>query len=240
VAKGLRLARVPGFTASWLSFPRRFEAGPKARSLALLDAYPAIEELSIEMGALRNRRSNLDPMEQFSLAAICAIHEPKTILEIGTYDGTTTMLLAKAAPRAKILTLDLPEAEAGTATVAEEASNVSTGGIGRVFAGTAEAPRITQLLGDSRRFDFSAWFDSIDLVLIDGGHDADCAVSDTRNALRLIRDGGVVVWDDYTEGWPGVVHAVDTLPANTRRHVVRLEGTQFAVLDPTLCTPGSQ
>ncbi len=44
-------------------------------------------------------------------------------------------------------------------------------GVGSLFAGQEAAARITQLLGDSLSFDFSPWFNSIDLVLIDGGHE---------------------------------------------------------------------
>ena len=35
--------------------------------------------------------------------------------------------------------------------------------------------------------------------------------ADSVTALKLISRAGVIVWDDYVRGWPGVVAAVDEL-----------------------------
>ena len=35
------------------------------------------------------------------------------------------------------------------------------------------------------------------MVIVDGGHSYEVAKSDTQNALRLVRNGGIIVWDDY-------------------------------------------
>lgn len=58
--------------------------------------------------------------------------------------------------------------------------------------------RLNQIYCESTKWETSAYpkgfFDSI---LIDGGHQADVVASDTRKALPLLREGGVVLWHDF-------------------------------------------
>jgi predicted O-methyltransferase YrrM len=165
--------------------------------------------MGVDMGRVTYRRSNVDPYEQFALMAIAQLRRPKRVFEIGTYNGDTTLLLAKAAPDAELWTLDLSSDDADVATDRNEAINAKESGIGVRFHGTPEADRITQLFGDSREFDFAPWNGAIDLVLVDGGHDYDVVRSDTITANRLVAPGGLIIWDDYSPAWPGVVRAVD-------------------------------
>jgi predicted O-methyltransferase YrrM len=189
--------------------------------------YPEATGLAVDFGLVTFRESNLDPSEQFSLVAIARIRHPATIFEIGTFDWATTLLLARNLPSARILTLDLNPADAGAGTVQGEIDNLTRGGVGSCFAGMPEANRITQLLGDSRTFDFSPWHGAVDLVVIDAGHDYENAAADTATAFRLLRRGGAIVWDDYTHGWPGVVRAVH----ECGRDFARIAGTHLAVYD---------
>ena len=51
-----------------------------------------------------------------------------------------------------------------------------------------------------------------DMIHLDGGHDYDAVLSDLTQWWRVLRDGGVLVCDDYHpdgEPWPGVKRAVD-------------------------------
>lgn len=210
----------------------RADEQPKAPSLYLLDLYPEAEDLTVDLGAVRYRRSNLDPMEQFAVCAIAQLRKPTVVFEFGTFDGATTMLLARNLPRARIVTLDLDPIQAQAATVEDEIANARDGA-GSRFARSAESARIEQLLGDSRHFDFSPWYGAIDLVIVDAGHDYACVSADTTTALRLVRSGGVVVWDDYTRGWPDVVRAVD----EAGRRIFHLAGTDLAVLDEQVFPP---
>ena len=222
----VRNAREPGFLLDVARSGLRADATPKARSCELLDLYPGIEHASVDLGRVTYKRSNLDPMEQFAVCAIAQLRQPSTIFELGTFDGATTLLLARNVPGARIFTLDLDSAVAATATVEDELENAHAG-VGSRFADAPEATRIEQLLGDSRLFDFSPWFGSIDFVIVDAGHEYECAVADTTNAFRLVRPGGVVVWDDYMTAWPGVVRAVD----ESGRSIFHVAGTDLAIFD---------
>jgi predicted O-methyltransferase YrrM len=193
----------------------------------IFDAFPGVEQVNVEMGTIRYTNNNLDPFEQFALGAICQLRKPRRIFEIGTFDGATTMILATSAPDAEILTLDLPPAAANAATDATEAANAAAGLVGVRFRDTPQAERITQLFGDSRQFDFSPWYGTVDLVLVDAGHDYEFVVSDTRSALRLLAPGGVIIWDDYMPYFPGVVRAVDESGVS----VFHLTRSDFAVHD---------
>lgn len=216
----------PGFATDLLRSGLVRDARPKAPSLFMLDAYPEIEGVTVELGEITYRLSNLDPTEQYVLAALARLRQPARIFEMGTYDGATTLLLARNAPNASIYTLDLAPESAVKASVAHEAENAAAGA-GMRFAGGPESARITQLYGDSRAFDFSPWAGTIDLVLVDAGHDYDCAKPDTDNAFRLLAPGGLILWDDYVVGWPGVVRAVD----ESRRAIKRFASTDLAFYD---------
>ena len=227
----LRHVRTAGFARNLLTAGLTADAAPKAATIDFLAAYPEAEGLPVSMDDVEFRRSNMDPLEQYILAALVTINSPRRIFEIGTYDGATTLMLARAAPRAEVFTLDLQPESADAADVFEEATNAAASGVGSRFAGREEAARITRLFGDSLTFDYTPWRGSIDLVLVDAGHSYENARADTMTALSLLSPGGIVVWDDYMPGWPGVVRAVDELPQ--RAQIRRPEGTALAILDRT-------
>jgi predicted O-methyltransferase YrrM len=174
----------------------------------LLEQYPEAVGMVVAMGDVTYRVSNMDPFELYCLAAIARIREPKTIFEFGTYDGATTLWLANTVPEAEVFTLDLPPELLGD----WERETLTTGpkgadGLGTRFRSTPHSGRITQLLGDSRTFDFSDFFGRMDLIVVDADHSYECARSDTENALRMLSPRGTLVWDDF--GWPGVIQAVE-------------------------------
>lgn len=135
----------------------------------------------------------------FVLAQLAAMLAPRRIFEIGTSQGRTTALLAMNAPAdAEILTLDLPpEAALPPGATDRHLVELARRELGIAFRGTAWEARITQLLGDSSGFDFSPYRDAIDLVIVDASHSYPFVASDSWNAFRMVRPGGVVVWDDY-------------------------------------------
>ena len=93
---------------------------------------------------------NVSLLELTVLARLVRARAPRVIWEIGTFDGRTTRVLAANAPAAEVHTLDLPASQ----TPAHELSGaerrfVEKSSSGARFAGTPEAARITQHLGDS-------------------------------------------------------------------------------------------
>ena len=60
----------------------------------------------------------------------------------------------------------------------------------------------------------------VDMIHLDAAHDAMSVSMDLQAWWPLLRDGGVLIGDDYCEQWPGVVQAFD---AFAERYGVALE-----------------
>ncbi len=146
--------------------------------------------------------------ETCALAAITRAVRPKKILEIGTAKGGSTYQFFLNSD-AIIFTLDL-----GTPEIANEA-------IRKCF----QSERIRVLTSDSRTFDFSA-LENVDMIFIDGGHDAETVLSDSENAFKIISKGGVVLWHDYKPSFPGVFSALNNL--SRERKIQHIWGTSLA------------
>jgi hypothetical protein len=202
-----------------------------------LDAYPEAAAMTVPMGDVTYKAWNMDPMERFSVAAIAELLKLQRIFEFGTFDGATTLLLAKAVPSARIFTIDLPP---NAYTSPQEFGYPASPGhfesahdeVGHEFRGTPESERITQLFGDTTTFDFSPYVGTMGLVLVDAGHGYEAARSDTENTLRLAGPSGVVIWDDYIPQWPGGMQAVNEAAERHDLRVFRVRGTGFAIHDP--------
>jgi len=106
------------------------------------------------------------------------------------------------------------------------------GFIGRLYLEAGMGRRACQIYCDSRHWDTSnypaGFFDS---AFIDGGHQKDVVISDTRKALSLVRPGGLFLWHDYCkdqivlENSPiarGVVAAVDSMLPLLRSEMAEL------------------
>ena len=187
--------------------------GPRARSTHFLLAYPDAANVSVDLGKVSYQTWNMDPMERFCIGALVKLRQPRAIFEFGTFDGTTTEVVAKCAPEAEVFTLDIsPDA-------------------GARLDGAPDARRITRLTGDSITFNFEPYVGKMDMVIVDGGHNYECARSDTANALRMLMPGGLLIWDDYAPAWPGVVRAVDEAADRNELGILSIAGTELVVHD---------
>ena len=229
-----RHARNKAFLREVLTAGLRADEEPRALPVPFIPSYREAKQQVVPMGDVRYMVWNMDPLEQFSLAALAGVRRPERIFEIGTFDGSTTMLLARMVPQAQIYTLDLPP---GHVDGLNEIALAEVDGTGSRFRDTPEAQQITQLYGDSREFDFTPYYKEMDMVVVDGGHEADCVRADTENALKMVSPGGIVVWDDYTPRWPAVIKAVDDAAQRHGLLVVRLINTDIALFDATRSDP---
>ncbi|GIT08412.1 MAG: hypothetical protein CM1200mP30_20420 [Pseudomonadota bacterium] len=158
---------------------------------------------------------NVTPLELETVCKVINHYRPKSMLEIGTFDGMTTLHMSMNGDEdAEIYTIDLPRTK-----INETALRVKTGEKtfidkdtpGRLFLKREEhANKITQLLGDSAAFDFSPYESKLDFVFVDGSHSYEYVYNDTEVALKLMRDGkGIIMWHDY--GWREVVRALNEI-----------------------------
>lgn len=73
-------------------------------------AYGAVDEVLADLGKPSfSSQRGMASMHWVLFACVAQRFEVRRILEIGTYDGETTLLLSRLFPAADITTLDLPE-----------------------------------------------------------------------------------------------------------------------------------
>ena len=162
------------------------------------------------------------------LALVTSMCQPRVIFEIGTYRGRTALNFALNAPAGcKVYTLDLPpEAPKTEGGNIWDQNLVRRASPGIDYRGKDGSEKITQLFGNSVTFDYAPYLGKADLVFVDGGHDYATVLSDTQNALRIVRPGGVIVWDDFANygDYNDVTRAVlESVPA------IQIAETQLAI-----------
>jgi predicted O-methyltransferase YrrM len=155
------------------------------------------------------------------------------IFEIGTFDGRTTLNLAMNSPQlCKVFTLDLPpDVETKFAIADGERHMVEKPRSGSRYEKNRtnfpdSVKKITQLYGDSAAFDYLPYAKSCALIFVDGSHAYEYAMSDTRAAMDLLQDGGVIVWHDYGV-WEGVTRALEELETANHYGLKHITGTSL-------------
>lgn len=123
------------------------------------------------------------------LYRIAADLQPKSIIELGTCLGVTSIYLQKAAPEAKVYTL---EGSPETAAIARETFH------------DAGLDKIELVIGD---FDDTLpgiidSLDKVDLVFMDGNHQKDATLRYFEWCLPKVHDGTLLIFDDiyWSEG----------------------------------------
>lgn len=167
------------------------------------------------------------------LAYITKVVAPKRVFEIGTFRGRTTLNFAlNTADDAEIFTLDLSPDErrrmAKDVSV-EDQRLIELDETGIDYRGKPEAAKIEQLWGNSLTFDYAPYHGTIDLVFVDAAHHYEAVCSDTDAATKMVRPGGVIIWDNFSQygDYNDVTRAVlDVVGAD---RIVQIEDTELAV-----------
>ena len=156
-----------------------------------------------------SRYGNINLLESVALSYVVRAAEPRTVFEIGTFDGFSTYHLAKNSGKdTRIYTLNLPVEEGAAEnfspySLIEYRGDSSTHaelrdrGLGSIYKATDAAYKVAQLFGDSLTYDYTPFLGQVDLIFIDGGHSYRHVTSDTDNALRMVSDRGIIVWHDF-------------------------------------------
>lgn len=164
-----------------------------------------IEYGKIELENFLGHWGNVSIEEVCKICLIIKYLSPKKILELGTYNGMTTLQMSLNAPSdCKIFTLDLPEDYETNIPlseldwhVAKSIKNKFGTKTGSYFSNNPRIKNIVQLLGDSATYDFKDIGNDVDIIFIDAAHDYANKLIDTNNAYKMIKKGGVIIWHDF-------------------------------------------
>lgn len=144
------------------------------------------------------------------LCKICLIvkyFQPKRILEIGTYNGMTTLQMALNAPKDCVTyTLDLPEAQMAAIELSKIDTLISKifkdkfgTKTGSYFHGRKDV-NVVQKFGDSAVFDYNELgAEKMDIIFIDAAHDYLNKKIDSEWAFKLIGKNGVILWHNFND-----------------------------------------
>lgn len=166
------------------------------------------------------------------LASLVAHLRPKRIFEFGTFCGEMTANFALNAPGdCRIFTLDLPPGQQPALPATEADVYLAANRAVLEFESLPHwADRITPLYCDSAEFDSQPYASSFDFIFVDGAHSYQYVANDSRHAFRMLRPGGVIVWDDYGfygKHWEGVARYLQE--EAERRPIFHLEDTRLAL-----------
>ena len=131
------------------------------------------------------------PMEINGLAAEVAKLQPKVIVEIGTYEGGTSLIWAQLASE-RVITCDIsPPGPRGELI--------------KAFPPPGSGCRVSILTGDSHSAEFAAQVErelggaKVDFLFIDGDHREAGVEADYRTYRHLVREGGLIGFHDIAD-----------------------------------------
>lgn len=228
------------FSSAVNDFKTNYNITVKARHLRTIDIDNIVKDSPDNKIIIENwkyRQGNVSLYELYCLSQLAKNLKPKTIFEIGTFDGRTTLHFAlNSADDTKIHTLDLPPSELENVKLKLDAGDpqlVDKKGfrIGECYLDRDETKKVTQHLSDSAKFNYLPFNKSIDLFFVDGAHSYEYVKSDTENALKSISPNGIILWHDYTN----VIDVTEYLnELSGKMPVFRINHTSLAIYAPSV------
>lgn len=131
------------------------------------------------------------PSEIAGLAAEVEKLRPKVIVEIGTYEGGTSLIWTQLASE-RVITCDI-------------APPGPRGELIKAFPPPGSGCEVSILTGDSHSPDFAARLEKelggreVDFLFIDGDHTEAGVEADYRTYSRLVREGGIIAFHDIAD-----------------------------------------
>jgi predicted O-methyltransferase YrrM len=202
---------------------------------ALKDILPGADlaEVRLLPRIIRSHLWAMPEHELLTLGAIIRMVHPQRVVEFGTFQGGSTLVMAANMEcGGRVVTIDLDPSQRET-----HEHGLGTGlldfDVGCLFRGTRYAPMIEQRFSNTLHVDAHDLVGSADLVFIDADHTYPFVKRDTAKALTFVRPGGWLLWHDYT--WErensecaGVTKAVNEFFLQ-HGECFHIAGTRFAI-----------
>ncbi len=185
-------------------------ASAPAAADAVLDREAALDRMRPIMGWFTEHEARLllDTAER-------ALHETSedcAVVEIGSYYGRSTVLLASAVqdlrPAGRLTAID-PHDGLISMSGQDDERGPSTY---EAFCRSLRAAGVRDVVEVVRQRSVAVvWGEPIGLLFIDGLHDYDSVRADFEHFREWVAPGGFVAFHDYAPGFPGVTRFVDEL-----------------------------
>jgi predicted O-methyltransferase YrrM len=153
------------------------------------------------------------------LSKLALCQDPKSVLEVGSYRGFTTKLIAEhTAPSSRIVAFDRDPRH------------------GEAYKGTELASKIERRVGNVSNEAFSQdKKGKYDFIFLDADHRYDAVKCDTTILLPLLSPNGLFIWHDYANwgrfnqlnGVPEYLHELSKVHS-----IVSIDGSWLAVYCP--------
>ena len=146
---------------------------------------------SIKLNIMKYEDGMMPLRDALALLPILVAEQPKEILEIGTYMGHTSRLMAENVPDAIVHTIDLPQDFSADLPPdvnlpKDDFHLIRRRIVGREFKNQDCESRIVQHFGDSAKLDFTK-IGKPTFFFIDGSHTYEYCKLDSRNVLPWVR-----------------------------------------------------
>jgi hypothetical protein len=162
-----------------------------------------------------------------ALLSVLVDRSPQTVLEIGTFNGYTTRLMALNLPDAEIHTIDLPEnfSDSSGRMPKDDWHLISARRVGSEYRADPSITSVKQHFGDTAEYVFP----TAEIVFIDGSHTYAYVRNDTEKAL-MSSATKVLIWHDCDWKHPDVTRWLVEM-IRTGYPVRHIAGTHLAILE---------
>jgi glycosyltransferase involved in cell wall biosynthesis/tetratricopeptide (TPR) repeat protein/predicted O-methyltransferase YrrM len=154
---------------------------------------------------------------------------PRRILEVGTAAGHMTANLTEWSPADAVVYSLGTVADLHSASGPQAPENPPRAAFGQYAGHFGKADKVFFVTADSLGYDFGR-LGPLDFVFLDGAHDLQHVLSDTRNAYRQLVTGGCLVWHDVGSTTPWVEVDAALAQAGLTEPIYHVEGTGVAFL----------
>ena len=122
----------------------------------------------------------------------------KSVLEVGCFEGRSTLWFLEHAPEAVVTVVDHFRGGA-------DHGDLDLNGLYQRFKEnmSQHLPRVRMLIGNTWEVWPCVENEEYEVVYVDASHRAGDVLFDATNAIRVCKTGGLIVFDDYEWGQPG-------------------------------------
>lgn len=193
------------------------------RTVDLLDLFPNLDIRISSYSYLDHTSSVIDIA---LLKGLASRFNNCDYLEIGTLRGESIVNIAEVTDHAVSVSLSDEEMKQ---------MNINEGYIRLQRMFSKHLPNIRHIHSNSRTFDFSSLNKKFDLIFIDGDHEYEGILVDTKTAFKLLKDeNSIIVWHDYgfspeRTRWTTVAAILEGLPASEYKNLYHVSNSLCAI-----------